>query len=155
MSALRLLDLPPFWTIGAILLGGWLSTVAPVPAVEVWLSQPWLRGTGALLAFLSFAIAGWAATTMTRARTSVIPRRAPEALVTTGPFRFSRNPIYLADLGFLTAAGLYLGSVWPFLLLPALVWVLTTRFIEGEEAALRALYPDAFAAWAEKTGRWL
>lgn len=149
-----LLDWPPVWTIAAIVITVALARLAPVPIVDLLFSGALLRPLAYLTAAAAAALALWAVVVMLRARTSVIPGRAPDALVTTGPFRVSRNPIYLSDLGFLVAAALYVGSVWPLLAIPALAWILTRRFIEPEEAALQAAFPEAWRAWAARVGRW-
>lgn len=152
---LRLVDWPPVWTVSMIAVSVGLAQRAPFPLLDLIFSGVALRPLAWLLGLASLLLAIWAAATMAMKRTTVIPRRAPSALVTGGPFRFSRNPIYLADLGLLAAAGLYAGSLWPILFIPALMWVLRRRFIEPEEAALAAAYPDAWARWSARVPRWL
>lgn len=142
------LDLPPLWTLASVVLAWGLARMDP------------LRFEGApLIALALLAIAAammiWAAYTMARARTPVMPNRMPERLVTSGPFRFSRNPIYLADLIVVCAAALWLGSPLALCLVPALGWVLTRRFIKGEEQRLADLAPLEWQAYAKRTGRWL
>lgn len=148
---LDILDLPPIWLAGFAALGYALDATLPIGGYSLAAARP----LALAVAGLSLGLAIWAAATMFRARTTIIPREAPSALVTSGPFRLSRNPIYLADLGLLGAYGLWLGSIWPILLAPAFAWVLTTRFIAGEEARLRAAYGDAFDAYARRVRRWL
>ncbi len=155
MGMFRLIDWPPVWTLGAIIVSTALARVAPVPLLDLLFSGVLLRPLGILVGGASLLLAVWSAATMMMARTTVIPRRAPSALVTHGPFRFSRNPIYLADLGFLAAAGLFVGSLWPILGVLPLAWVLTRRFIHPEEEALKAAYPENWRQWASATGRWL
>lgn len=154
MRLARLFDWPPVWTFGTIALTALLARVLPVPLLDMLFSGAILRPLAYGVAALAAGLMLWAAGTMALARATVIPHREPTALVAHGPFRYSRNPIYLADLGFLTAAGLYLGSVWPLIGVPALAWILTRRFIEREEAALASGYPEAWAAWSARVGRW-
>jgi hypothetical protein len=106
---------------------------------------------------------GWRWTEMARARTTVIPRRDPSALVTAGFSAWSRNPIYLADALILTGAILWLDAVLALPLLFSFVWLIQTRFIRDEEARLtRSLRAGvrslgrAHAALdrAEMTPRW-
>jgi protein-S-isoprenylcysteine O-methyltransferase Ste14 len=78
----------------------------------------------------------------------------PEALCTTGPFRYSRNPIYLAFIGPLAALSYYS----PIAAATAIVaYVLsTTRFvIRDEEHALQAKFGDAFESYRSRTPRWI
>jgi len=98
---------------------------------------------------------GLAALEMRRARTTVIPHMEPDALVTSGIFRRSRNPIYVGDALVLTGLILRWGA-WPSLVLvPLFVWLITDRFVLDEEARLRARFGAAFDAYVERTRRWL
>ena len=145
------LDYPPVWLAGAMAAMWGLSRLAPWPALEgataLWAGRALIAA--ALLVML------WAALEFRRARTTIVPHEAPSALVTTGPFRFSRNPIYAADAAILLGWGFSLGALLPFAVVPLFVWVIGARFIRGEEARLRAAFPEAFNAWAARTRRWL
>lgn len=90
-----------------------------------------------------------------RARTTIIPRQAPAALITSGIFRMSRNPIYMADLLILAGFSLIWGSVLGLALVPALAWLLQTRFIEGEEARLEDVFGSEFTDYTARTRRWI
>jgi len=92
---------------------------------------------------------------MRKRRTTPIPHREPSALVTSGVFALSRNPIYLGDVFVLTGAVLWWG-VWPALILvPIFMWVLTIRFIRPEEERLIRGFGEDYAVWSRKTRRWL
>lgn len=90
-----------------------------------------------------------------RAKTSIIPHREAEALITSGVYGRSRNPIYLGDAmilsGFCAFWGAWLALV---VLLPLFVWVITDRFIAPEEARLRRAFGPQFEAWAARVRRW-
>jgi len=92
---------------------------------------------------------------MARHRTTVIPRRQPAAIVTTGVFRLSRNPIYLGDA--LILAGLVLWFDVPVAapLVCLFVATIRKRFILHEESGLRTAFPEQFAAYAARTRRWI
>lgn len=148
---MRVLDLPPVW-LAAHLMAAWvLAQDAPV---YFWGDSPF-RWVG--LAFIADGVIlmGWAALSMARAQTPIIPRREPQQLVTSGPFRFSRNPIYLADVLILLGFIILIGAASALVLVPLFLWIITVRFIRGEEAALRERFSDAFEAWATKTRRWI
>lgn len=109
---------------------------------------------GVLLLGVAAALALGAEREMTRAQTPVLPFRDASALVTTGPFRISRNPIYLAfTIAVVGIAGVS-GSWWPLITLPLAVasvsWV-----IRGEEARLTRLFGEEYAAYRGRTRRWL
>jgi protein-S-isoprenylcysteine O-methyltransferase Ste14 len=87
--------------------------------------------------------------------TTVIPHRVPQALVITGIFSRTRNPIYLADSMILAGLILYWDAVLALTLVPIFVWVIEKRFILPEEAILRRKFLAHFARYAQQVGRWL
>ena len=89
------------------------------------------------------------------ARTTIIPRQDPSALITTGIYRWSRNPIYLADVLFLLGVALILGRFLGLVLVPLYIYLLDRRFIRGEEARLRAAFGPKFTDYAASTRRWI
>jgi protein-S-isoprenylcysteine O-methyltransferase Ste14 len=89
-----------------------------------------------------------------RHATTVMPRETPAAMIDSGIYRLSRNPIYLADALFLAGAALWWDAA-SLLLVPLFVLVITRRFILGEEAGLRAVFGAAFDRYAARTRRWL
>lgn len=113
----------------------------------------WALGSGLTLGGL--ALIGWAVRTMYRAGTHPEPNKPVTALVTEGPFRLSRNPIYL---GFtLTYLGLTLvfDLLWCLLLLPAVLAVMVRGVIEREEAYLMRRFGERYRAYRRSVRRWL
>jgi len=150
-TALKWIDIPPVWL--AV-----FAALAWVQATRLPLWQPGpaiLDLAGGLMVGGGLVLIGLAAHAMMQARTTVIPHRDPDALVTSGIFRRSRNPIYLGDALILT--GLMLRwEAWPSLiLLPLFVWLITDRFIAPEEARLRDRFGAAFERYAAATRRWI
>ncbi len=143
---MRLLDLPPLWLLAFLLL----TWTVPVPLP--WGSAFW---PGVALLVVAAALTVAALVEFARARTTVIPHRAPDALITSGVFRWTRNPIYLADLLVLLGLSLIWGRLAGLLLLPALWAVLELRFIRPEEARLYEAFPDYFKAYAKTVRRWI
>ncbi|MGX7745013.1 methyltransferase family protein [Rhodopseudomonas parapalustris] len=142
---------PPMLLAIAALAAIGLGMVLPVPLPRndavVWI--------GYLIAVLGFALDGWAILTMRAARTNILPHRAADRLVTGGPFRYSRNPIYLANTLLLIGIGLAAGNGWfiPFALLTA---VLVDRLaIRREERHLAIRFGNAWIDYAASTPRWL
>ncbi|WP_298806090.1 isoprenylcysteine carboxylmethyltransferase family protein [uncultured Lentibacter sp.] len=146
---MRWVDLPPVWLIGFGALVWAQSRVWPLGGG--FLGAPLggaLIGTGA-------ALIGAALVQMFRAKTTIVPRHDASALVTGGVFGLSRNPIYLGDALVLAGFALYLGA-WPSLVLvPVFMWLISWRFIEGEEARLRRAFGPMFRAYEQQTRRWL
>ena len=89
-----------------------------------------------------------------RHRTTVMPRETPVAMIDSGIYRLSRNPIYLADALFLAGAALWWDAA-SLLLVPLFVMIITRRFILDEESGLRAVFGAAFDRYAAQTRRWL
>lgn len=142
----RVLDYPPVWL--AMFAGAaWLSG-------RLW-PLPVATGAGWLLVLAGLALMGASAWVMLRAGATVDPTRAPTALVTHGPYRLSRNPIYLADAVILAGLCLIWQPVAALVLVPGFMAVIRHRFIRREETWLRARDARGFDAWAERTRRWL
>lgn len=89
------------------------------------------------------------------ARTTLIPFGAASSLITRGPYRFTRNPMYLSlTLVYLGAVGM-LVQPWPLLLLPVPVAIVDRIVIPFEEARLRALFGDVFQEYCVRVRRWV
>lgn len=150
MRVPKFVDLPPVWLM-AFVGGVWLlGRVVPLPVFGVL--GDWVAVGFATVGAALFGAAVWE---MGRARTTVIPHRAASALVTSGIFRLTRNPIYLGDVAFLLAAILWLDVPLGLPLVAVFVWVIRVRFIDGEEARLRAGFGAAFDEWSARVRRWL
>lgn len=148
---MRWIDIPPVWLLAFLIIA------RSTREIVAGLDAPGLlsRGLGALLVVGGLVLMALAVREMQRHRTTPIPHQQPTALVTTGVFRLSRNPIYLGDAMALTGAILWWG-VWPALVLvPAFIWLITERFVLPEEERLRVAFGAEFAAWARETRRWI
>ena len=146
---LRQWESPPTWLL--LMAGLALMQARLVPVRDAGGLGDWL-GLGFILA--GAALLSGALVQFKRARTTVLPRETARVLITAGVYRFSRNPIYLADALILTGLCLTwdLGAlIW----VPVVVIVIDQRFIEAEEAALRAGFGPAFDDWSDKVPRWL
>lgn len=147
---MKLIDIPPVWLAAAI-AAMWVETGA-----TGGLAMPgWAVAFGWGLVLAGLAVSALALVAFLKARTSPIPHKEPDAIITSGLYGFSRNPIYLADAAMLFGAGLVLGAVSVVVLLPAFVALIERRFIRGEEARLAARFPDEWAAWSARVRRWL
>lgn len=112
-----------------------------------WLG--WMLAAGAL------AFAGWAMITFWRARTAIIPHRPASRLVRHGPYRFTRNPMYVALASLYIGLALIFNVAWPIVMLP-LVLVLLWRFvIAREERYLLSAFGEEYATFQREVRRWL
>ncbi|EXF46389.1 putative protein-S-isoprenylcysteine methyltransferase [Pseudomonas sp. BAY1663] len=97
----------------------------------------------------------WAGLLMLWRKTTVNPYGEPARLLEEGPFRFSRNPIYLADSLIYCGIALLWGSPWPWLLLPAVIYAMQRGVIVHEERLLTRLFGDDYRDYCRRVRRWL
>lgn len=144
------LELPPGWMVAFAAIAWAQAQVLPFTVLG-------LAGdiVGGALVLAGLAVSGWAALHFLLERTSLIPRTRPNALVTTGLYRFSRNPIYLADTAILLGLILYWDALLCLPLVPIYVKVIERRFIHREEDMLRAHFGEKFDAYAARVRRWI
>ena len=146
---LRQWESPPTWLLLMIALAALQSRYLPL----IDAGRPG-RIAGTVLIVGGLFIFTAALLQFRRHRTTVMPRETPVALIDTGIYRLSRNPIYLADALFLAGAALWWDAA-SLLLVPLFVMIITRRFILGEESGLRAVFGAAFDRYAARTRRWL
>jgi protein-S-isoprenylcysteine O-methyltransferase Ste14 len=110
---------------------------------------------GWLLAILGAAVMFSGFGTFLARRTSVIPHRPASSLVISGPYRFTRNPMYLG-LALITAGfGLFFDTWWPLLLLVPAVWIIQRTVIAPEEAYLRRRFGADYVEYSHRVRRWI
>ncbi len=142
------LNMPPVWLIGFMATAWGLARLwAPLGDMLLW------PGLG--LVAIGIATIVWSALTFRRAQTTIVPHQPPSALVEAGPYRFSRNPIYLADLIILAGVVLILGAPLALILLVPFREVLLRLFILPEEAVLERDLGPAYLDYKTRVRRWL
>ncbi len=144
---------PPVLLVAAIVASAGLSSVYPLawPGVDDTPARLVGLGIGALgLALIIASIV-----TLRRYETTVLPDKAATALVTTGPYRFFRNPIYLGDAMMLFGLAEVTKNVW-FVIAALLFAVLVTPLqIIPEERHLEARFGDAYLEYKKRAKRWI
>jgi protein-S-isoprenylcysteine O-methyltransferase Ste14 len=143
--------LPPVYFLVALVSMIGLHFLLPVRRI---LLPPYTYAGGALIVG-GVVIVVWAARLFERAGTAIKPFERPSALITEGPYRYSRNPMYLGMVCALAGVGLVLGSMSPFVAIPAFVWLIQRRFIKLEEAVLARTFGSAYAEYRGRVRRWL
>jgi protein-S-isoprenylcysteine O-methyltransferase Ste14 len=153
---------PPLLIVGALILGQGLDRLfgqgldrLTGGALSGLVAFPGAPLIGALVVALALANDVWCALTFARLKTTILPHRAASRLATEGPFRFSRNPIYVSHVAVVAGLGLLLGSPFVVLLTPFLAFALQKLSIEPEERHLRAKFGPDFSAYVARTRRWL
>lgn len=135
------------------------ATLLAVAANSIWPLRPELnlavlRLLGAVLLAAGLGLDVWAMATMSRCRANILPHRAATALVTTGPFAWSRNPIYLGNTIALLGAGAVFANPW---FLPAAViaaFAVQRLAILREEVHLAMQFGVAWDRYCGRTARW-
>jgi protein-S-isoprenylcysteine O-methyltransferase Ste14 len=142
---------PPLVFFSALMLGLLLDWLAP--------SQRLLSDScqlaGGILGATGTVIGLWGVFAFYRAGTSVHPGRPANALVTNGPFRYSRNPLYLALTIIYLGITLSAGSLWPLAtLIPALA-IVHWKIVRREEQYLEGRFGDDYRAYKAQVNRWI
>jgi protein-S-isoprenylcysteine O-methyltransferase Ste14 len=111
--------------------------------------------TGGVLFAVGAVIAGWGLMIFHKARTTTVPGESSVKLVTWGPYRFTRNPMYVGlSLAYLGEAAL-LRQIWPVLLLPVTLAYLNLTVIAVEEAKLQEVFHDQYERYRLRVRRWV
>lgn len=98
---------------------------------------------------------GWSYLLFRRAGTSMVPIKPSMALVVRGPYRLTRNPMYLSLLCLYLAVALWFGVVWALILVPLLVLAVQRLVIAKEEHYLEHKFGDAYRQYRAHVRRWI
>ena len=118
-------------------------------------SRSVLVGGGWLLIAFGLVILLWAMLTFLRAHTAILPSRPARSVVATGPYRFSRNPMYIGMSALYIGLSLLMSMVWPLVLLPVVLLSLYALVIRREERYLGDAFREEYAAYRARVRRWL
>lgn len=140
----------PVLALGVFAIGGGLHLLMPVSV----LPMPWHYVVGAVLVVVGLGIVVSGLLTMRRIDKSPTHSDEPAELLTDGPFKYSRNPLYLGLIVSYLGLTALLNSVWPLIPLIALVWYFD-RMAKREEAYLEAKFGQEFREYRENVRRWL
>ncbi len=125
------------------------------PLADRAAASPAIPLIGAGLFVLGALLAGWGWSLFYRTGTTRVPGQSSTTLVTWGPYRLTRNPMYVGlAIAYLGEAGL-LVQVWPVVLLPLTIAYLNAVVIPVEEARLREVFGAAFDRYRSSVRRWI
>ncbi len=133
--------------IVGLLIGRWWPLVA-LPAFPS-------RLAGGILAAAGLSLGAWARVLFLRRGTTVLPFRPTTVFVVEGPFRLTRNPIYLGFTAAYIGVSLLFRSVWPLLFLPFVLIGIQKTAIDREEAYLERRFGDEYRKYKARVRRWL
>lgn len=146
---------PPLLPLAGVLLGVGLERLWPLDwgpelpaALRLWLGWTIVGG-----AFLVLGL--WPVVLFRRSGESEIPWKPTHAIVERGPYRFTRNPMYLQMVLICIGLALLLETWWVLLLTPAIAWALQRFAIRPEEAYLERKFGDSYRAYKARVRRWI
>lgn len=143
---------PPLAWALAIIAGLVLDWLEPLP----FLPDDFPTGLiGSLVFLAALALAAWAAFTMTSAGSNVPTNRPTTTIVDGGPYRYTRNPIYIGMFGGLVGAAVAFDTIWLLLMLVPFALVIRYGVVAREEAYLDAKFADAYRSYRLRVRRWL
>jgi protein-S-isoprenylcysteine O-methyltransferase Ste14 len=135
----------------AFVVGVAVHALAPQPIAPPQIAAP----IGGALLVVGALLAVWGKRTMERAGTNVSPFLPAAKLCTTGPFRFSRNPLYLARTMLYVALALLMNTAWPIAALVPGILLVHYGVILREERYLSLRFGEAYGAYQALVRRWL
>ncbi|HEU4744071.1 MAG TPA: isoprenylcysteine carboxylmethyltransferase family protein [Anaerolineales bacterium] len=142
---------PPVVALMFIVIAYFLGRFAPLP-----FSPPAiLRYMGLVLSFVGFLLGIGAFLEFRKARTTLDPHGSAKQLVTSGIYRFTRNPIYLGFLLMVIGLPLNSGLYWGIVLAPFYVFMMNRLIIQHEESYLERKFGKTFTGYTSRVRRWL
>jgi protein-S-isoprenylcysteine O-methyltransferase Ste14 len=143
---------PPLaWGL-AVIAGLALNWLVPLPLLPVDVSAGWL---GAMVFVLALALFAWAIVTMTRAGSNVPTNRPTTTIVESGPYRFTRNPIYLGMFLGLVGLAITFDNLWLLMTLVPFALVIRYGVVAREEAYLDRKFGNGYRGYRSRVRRWL
>lgn len=142
---------PPILMLLHIIAAFLLNWLVPLPVAFPQI----LRTLGVILVLTGLTFAFTAVRQFTAARTTLDPHGSVAAVVTTGPYRFSRNPIYFGFVCTLVGLPLAMGTYWGIIFSPVFVLLMNQLVIQHEEAYLEEKFKDQYTGYKSRVRRWL
>lgn len=142
---------PPAYFLASVLLMLGLHFLIPMKQV---ISSSY-RYLGLVPMAAGLVLNMWGSRLFDRTGTTIKPFEASSTLVRQGPYRVSRNPMYLGMVVFLFGAGVLAGSITPFLVVAGFAYFIDRRFIRAEEAMLEQAFGSQYASYRARVRRWV
>ena len=142
---------PPLVYLAGFLVGLGLEIAFPVDGLPLGLALAGaVVGIGLFVALDSSAMQRFR-----RAGTNVIPFRPTTAIVTSGPYRFTRNPMYVGMACLYAGLALAFGVIWALAILPAVLLFIDRQVIAREERYLEGKFGEEYLAYKRRVRRWV
>ena len=148
----RVIVRPPLALGLAVIAGLALNWLVPLPLLPADLPA---GGLGAMVFVLALALFAWAIVTITRAGSNVPTNLPTTTIVENGPYRFTRNPIYLAMFLGLIGLAIAFDNLWLLMMLVPFALVIRYGVVTREEAYLERKFGDVYRGYRSRVRRWL
>ena len=142
---------PPIVALMFIVIAYFLGRFAPIPFAVPMI----LRNVGLVLTFIGFLLGIGAFTEFRKARTTLDPHGSSKQVVTSGIYRFTRNPIYVGFLLMVIGLPLNSGLYWGIVMAPLYVFMMNRLVIRHEEAYLEKKFGKTYTSYTSRVRRWL
>lgn len=144
---------PPFIYLIGLAIGYGLSKWMPLRLAS---PEPrWMFDLGIALVLAGFLFALWGIVTFTRHDTAIIPNHPASLVVTAGPYKITRNPMYAGMTTLYLGGSFLLDTWWAFALLPVVVLIIDRQVIAREERYLSSAFGAEYSAYTKKVRRWI
>lgn len=142
---------PPIYFLIGLIAMILLSSFVPIGR---WLNYPW-RYLGIIFLVLGFSLGLGSGLYFRRLGTNPRPGAKATLMVTTGPFKYTRNPMYLGLTTMLIGTATLLGTFSPVLIIPIFFILVRTQFVLREEKLMEQWFGQPYLEYKKKTPRWL
>ncbi len=142
---------PPVYFVVAVITMILLHSFIPIGR---WLSYPW-RYFGIPIIVLGFSLSLGSGIFFRKLGTNPRPGSKANLIVTKGPFKYTRNPMYLGLIIMLVGIAIVVGTIAPLIPIPFLFIILHTQFVLREEKWMEEWFGESYLAYKSKTPRWL
>jgi protein-S-isoprenylcysteine O-methyltransferase Ste14 len=143
---------PPLAWGMAVIAGLAFNWLVPLPFLPADLPAGWL---GAMVFILALALVACAIVTMTRAGSNVPTNLPTTTIVESGPYRFTRNPVYLGMFLGLIGLAIAFDNFWLLTMLVPFAVVIRYGVVAREEAYLERKFGDVYRGYRSRVRRWL
>jgi protein-S-isoprenylcysteine O-methyltransferase Ste14 len=147
----RVRVVPPVYLLAAVVAMGTLHAFLPGGTL---LPRPW-NWLGLLPIGGGLLLGGLTARLFWKHKTTIKPGETPSRMISEGPFRVSRNPIYVGMVLVLSGIALLLGSLTPWLVAPVFIALIARNVIPVEEAMLQETFGEEYQQYRTKVRRWI
>ncbi len=142
---------PPLLYVLPLLLARLLQIVVPLPLLPAGI----VSVAAVLFLVVGIVLCIWSIGLFRRSKTSLVPIKPTATLVLHGPYKLSRNPMYLGLLCVYLGAAFWLNSLWALVLVPLVIWIVQRMVIAKEERYLEQQFGETYRQYKAHVRRWI